>query len=152
MGISSKTVTEGDDLLRYIPQRGIIVMVDKYYGTEGDLSYSALEIKPDNIFVENGKFNESGVLEHIAQSCALRAGYFCEQQNSDVTIGYIGAVKKMKYFKLPSVGDVIFTKIRTEQEIFDVSLVTAETECNGELIATCEIKIFLDKKDKNRSD
>jgi predicted hotdog family 3-hydroxylacyl-ACP dehydratase len=135
----------GEALKDYIPQREPIVMVDAFYGIDGDQSFSGLTVKEDNLFVEDGLLNESGIIEHIAQSCALRVGYFCKQQHIPVPVGYIGAIKKMKIFGLPQVGQQLFTTVTILQEVFDITLVAVEVTVEETLIAGCEMKIFLDK-------
>ena len=145
MGIFENAVIGREQITDYIPQRFPIVMVDEFFGIEDNVSYSAITVREDNLFMENGLFNESGILEHIAQSCALRVGYICKQENKPIPIGYIGAVKKMKIFKLPGVGEKLFTSVRIMQEVFDITLVTTEVRSlNDTLIASCEMKIFLE--------
>lgn len=144
MGIPENAVIKEEQILDYIPQRPPIVMVDEFLGIKDLVSYSAITIKKDNIFLEKGYFNESGIIEHIAQSCALRVGYTCRQNNLPVPIGYIGAIKKMKILQLPALGDRITTSIKIEQEIFNITLISAEVKLQNNLIASCEMKIYLE--------
>ncbi|MDR0582612.1 MAG: hydroxymyristoyl-ACP dehydratase [Prevotellaceae bacterium] len=140
-----QAIASGSQITEYIPQRSPIVMVDTLFGVEGEYSYSGLTVAPDNIFVENGRLNEPGIIEHIAQSCALRVGYICKQQCQPIPVGYIAAVKNMVFTSAPAVGDTVVTTVKILQEILDVTLVAAEVR-NGETpVATCEMKIFLNK-------
>jgi predicted hotdog family 3-hydroxylacyl-ACP dehydratase len=145
MGIFAQALISGEDIKNYIPQREPIIMLDAFYGIDGNQSFSGLTIQADTIFVENNRFNEAGLIEHIAQSCAARIGYYCRQQNEKVPVGYIGALKKMQIFDLPQVGQQLQTTVTIEQEIFDITLVSAEIKVNQKTIAVCEMKIFLDK-------
>jgi len=134
----------GEQIIDYIPQRHPIVMVDEFFGVVNADSFSALTVREDCLFTENGRLNESGILEHIAQSCAMRVGYICKQENRPIPIGYIGAVKKMKFLLLPAVGEKLFTSVKVLQEVFNITLVSAEVQSADErLIASCEMKIFL---------
>ncbi|MDR3217879.1 MAG: hydroxymyristoyl-ACP dehydratase [Dysgonamonadaceae bacterium] len=138
-----QVLAAGEAVKAFIPQREPLVMVDAFYGIEGSRSYSGLTVEKDNLFVENGLLNESGIIEHIAQSCSLRVGYLCKQQNIPVPVGYIGAVRKMKIYDLPQVGQQLYTTINMLSEVFDISLVSAEVTVNDILIAVCEMKISL---------
>lgn len=148
MGIPEKAVIAGKEILNYIPQRFPIVMVDEFYGITNNVSYSALTVREDNMFTGNGHFNESGIIEHIAQSGALRMRYSSEKRNTTPSLGYIGAIKKMKIFRLPTIGEKLFTSLKIEQEIFNITLLSAEVRVNDKIIASCEMKVFLEKPDE----
>jgi 3-hydroxymyristoyl/3-hydroxydecanoyl-(acyl carrier protein) dehydratase len=143
MGIFAKALISGEEIKNYIPQREPVIMVDAFYGMEENRSFSGLGVKEDNIFVEAGLLNESGIIEHIAQSCALRVGYHCRQQNIPVPVGYIGALKNVKILALPQLGQQLFTTVTVLQEVFDITLVSAEVKVDEDVIAIGEMKIFL---------
>ena len=145
MGIFAETLIAGEEIKNYIPQREPIIMVDSFYGIDDKKSFSGLTIKEDNIFVEENLLNEAGIIEHIAQSCALRVGYFYRQQHLPIPTGYIGAVKNMKILNLPQVGQQLFTTVTVLQDIFGITLVSVEVEVNQTTVATGEMKIFLNK-------
>jgi len=145
MGIFTEALITGDKIKDYIPQREPIIMVDSFYGIDDKKSFSGLTVKEDNIFVENGSFSDVGIIEHIAQSCAVRVGYYYLQQQLPVPVGFIGAIKNMKILSLPQVGQKLFTTVTVLQEIFDITLVSVEVEVNQTIIATGEMKIFLNK-------
>jgi predicted hotdog family 3-hydroxylacyl-ACP dehydratase len=145
MGISAHAIVSGEEVWNYIPQRPPIVMVDAFFGMEASSAVSGLTIYPGNIFVEHGRLNEPGIIEHIAQSCALRVGYSCKQNNMPVPVGYIAAVKNMTFNILPVVGDKLVTTVKIIQDILDITLVSAEVKREEALVATCEMKIFLKK-------
>lgn len=146
MGIFEKALISGGEIKEYIPQREPIVMVDAFYGLEENRSFSGLTITEDNLFVEAGRLGESGIIEHIAQSCAVRVGYHCRQQAIPVPVGYIGALKNMKISALPQVGQQLFTTITILQEVFDITLVSVEVKVGEDIIATGEMKIFLHRQ------
>ena len=52
----------------------------------------------------------------------------------------------MKLFRLPSAGAELYTGITIVQEIFDITLITAEVKENDELLAECRMKIYLKKE------
>ncbi len=129
--------------MEFIPQRAPIVMVDEFFGVDDNLSVSALTITEDNIFCECGVLNECGVIEHIAQSAALRVGYMYRTAGKEVPIGFIGSVNKFKIFELPKISEKVTTEIRVEQEIMNITLISAVVKNEQRVIAECTMKIFL---------
>ncbi len=130
-------------IIDLIPQRDPIVMVDRFVGITNGISETQLTIKDDNLFVENGCFTEFGLIEHMAQSAAARVGYICRSENKPIPIGYIGAISNMEIFSLPKRNDMLETRIEILQEVFDITLIKAETFTDGCLAASCQMKIFL---------
>jgi hypothetical protein len=136
-------IAQGEEVLKLIPQRPPIVMVDKLISAADKKTVSGFTILEDNIFVENGVFMEPGIIENIAQSAALGVGYVCSMKNEKVPLGFIGAVKSLKIFALPKVGEEITTEIQVDYEVFEATLITGKVYCKDTLMAQCEMKIFL---------
>jgi predicted hotdog family 3-hydroxylacyl-ACP dehydratase len=126
-----------------IPQRYPFVMIDELTYSDGKLTRTRLEIRAENIFVENGLLMEPALLENIAQTAAVRAGYEANKENSPVRVGYIGAVKNFEVHGLPKVGDTLETEIVTGNQVFDVTVIKGTIHCNNKLLASCEMKIFI---------
>ncbi|MFI3332233.1 MAG: hydroxymyristoyl-ACP dehydratase [Rikenellaceae bacterium] len=143
MGVSTKAIISNEEILEFIPQRAPIVMVDEFFGVDDNLSVSALKITEDNIFCEDGLLGECGIIEHIAQGAALRMGYIYKSAGKAVPIGFIGSVNRFEIFGSPKVGQKIITELRVEQELMNISLVSAQVSCCGEQVARCSMKIFL---------
>lgn len=135
----------GNELLALIPQRPPMVLVDRFYGMNEQGSYTGLRIEASCLFCTDGQMDECGVTEHIAQSAAVRVGYLYRSRGEAIPVGFIGSVNKMTWHALPVVGDELRTTIRVEQEIFDITLISATVEVNGRLIAEGQLKIFLKK-------
>lgn len=140
-----QTLIQGDNILDLIPQRSPIVMIDKFYGIENNISYSGLTIDKNNIFFDNDHFSEAGLIEHIAQSAAARIGYLCQQQQIPVPIGFIGSVDKMKFHSFPSAGDELKSEITVMQEVDIITLISAIVKVRENVIAECRMKIFINK-------
>lgn len=137
---------EGEEIWQLIPQRPPIVMVDRFWGIEENTSYSGLTVESDNLFCQKGELQETGLIEHIAQSAAARIGYLFLQQKLPVPLGFIGSVEKMKIARLPKIGEELHTTITVVQEVFDITLITAQVTSNEELLTECRMKIFLKKE------
>jgi predicted hotdog family 3-hydroxylacyl-ACP dehydratase len=126
-----------------IPQRKPFVMIDELSFSDGKQTRTRLQVRADNIFVQNNLLTEPALLENIAQTAAARAGYEAKKQNAPVRVGYIGAVKNFEVFDLPAVGDIVETEIIIGNQVFDVSVIKGMVRCNNKVIAKCEMKIFI---------
>ena len=146
MGVPEKTLITGEEILEYIPQRPPVVMVDTFYGIdERGCARSGLTVTADNLFVADGVLDECGIVEHIAQSAALRAGYMNRTMGRRVQLGYIGAVNDLKVHFLPPVRSRLVTQNMVEQTVMNVTLLSARTECDGKPVAECRMKIYLEE-------
>lgn len=127
-----------------IPQRAPIVMVDEFLGIEGNVSRTRFVVRDDCIFVSDGRLDECGIIEHIAQSAAARVGWLFRRRGEEVPLGYIGSVNNFALTERPAVGEEIRTAIEVVQEVFQITLIEAVCSVGGEPVATCRMKIFLD--------
>ncbi|MCW3161002.1 hypothetical protein [Chryseobacterium oryctis] len=123
-----------------IPQRFPFVMVNSISDYSENKLVSGFEIKEENIFVHNGVFQASGLVEHQAQSVALHTGYKYYLLGKEAPTGYIGAIKTFETTSLPKVGDVLETEVIILSEIMGVTLVDIFTKLNGEVIANSQMK------------
>ncbi len=142
MGIPSQILIQGDEVVGLIPQKAPIVMVDTLYECTGRMAVTGLTIRADNMFCETGLFREAGIIEHIAQSAALKAGYERRLANLPVVVGYIGAVKNFVLHYLPAVDNCLVTTIEVLHVFAGVSVLSGKVECNGREVASCEMKVF----------
>jgi predicted hotdog family 3-hydroxylacyl-ACP dehydratase len=130
------------DIKTLIPQQPPFVMVDKLIHFDSVFTKTGFEIPDGNLFVENGKLLEAGMIENIAQTCAARLGYINTVILKDsVRLGYIGAMKSLVINKLPDVHSTLETTIEVVNEVFNITLVNATITCKGEVLASCEMKI-----------
>ena len=91
-----------------------------------------------------GFLTEGGLVENIAQTAAARAGYQAKMEGKPVPLGYIGSVQDLKVNTLPEAGADLKTIIRVERQIFQVTQVRGIVYCGNEIIAECQLKIFID--------
>jgi len=148
--IAERPIIEGPAVSALIPQKPPIEMVDKLWFNDDTTTISGFTIKSTNIFCENGFFTEPGLIENIAQTAALRVGYIVsllEKNGEKVNppVGYIGAIKKLIIHRLPEVESELRTEVSIQHIVFDVTLISGKIICNSEVIAECEMKIFLKK-------
>ena len=140
MGVPEKSVA----ITELIPQRPPMVMVDRFECIDAeDQSHTSLTVREDNLFVEEGALTECGLIEHMAQSAAARVGWRCREAGEKVPVGFIGAVSRFRADALPPVGARLETTLRMVQEVGPLSLAALRVECDGQLIAEGNLKIYL---------
>lgn len=120
-----------------------MVMVDSVFESDDHGICAALTIAKDNIFVSGTLFQETGLIEHIAQTAAALAGYETQAMNLPPKLGYIGEVKNFECFALPAVGDTLVTRMEVIAKMVGVTLVQATTTRDNQTVATCQMKIFI---------
>lgn len=115
------------DVLDIIPQRRPFVMVDSLLHFDVNGVRTSFTVRDDNILLENGRLDPSGILENIAQSCAVRIGFISKYiLHRDVDIGYICAIREMSILRQPEVGETLFTSITIKDEIMGMTIAEAE--------------------------
>lgn len=136
---------QGEDIKKLIPQRGPIMMVDKFYSVEGDTAQTGLTLTQSNYFIEkDGKIAEPGLIEHIAQSASAFAGHKALIAGAPTPIGYIGEVKKFHCYSRPAVGAELHTTITMGAEVNGVTIIYGETKSNDVVVADTQMKIFVE--------
>jgi predicted hotdog family 3-hydroxylacyl-ACP dehydratase len=130
-----------EDIITLIPQKPPFMMVDKLLYTDESITRSSFFIDTNNVFLKEGHFLEGGLLENIAQTAALKAGYEAHAAKKPVAVGYIAAVNNFEIFALPSINDELLTEIIVENQIFDITVISGKVWCNNVLMAQCEMKV-----------
>jgi 3-hydroxyacyl-[acyl-carrier-protein] dehydratase len=123
-----------------IPQRAPFVMVHELSEYSENHLISGFEIKEENLFVYEGTFQASGLIEHQAQSVALHTGYKYHLLGKEAPTGYIGAIKSFEAEILPRTGDRLISEVTILNEVMGVTLVDIITKLNGEVIARSQMK------------
>ena len=127
-----------------LPQQEPFVMVDNLSYFDEKKTCTRFTIRQTNLFVEADCLNACALAENIAQTCAARLGYVNKYiLKRSIQIGFIGAIRAMKVFDTPKVGDVLDTTIEVVEQIMDLTLVTATIKVGEKTLATAEMKIAL---------
>jgi len=134
----------GEEVFRIIPQRPPFVFIDTFYKPTEDTFFTSFKIDPDNPLVTKGILQESGLFENIAQTAAAGNGYQSHLKQSTPVVGFIGAIKKSKLYKLPRVGNTIHTRVKTVSELMNAMVVEGEVYLNEEILLSCQLNIFLE--------
>lgn len=143
----------GEKILELIPQKPPMVMVDKLFECTGDSGTTGFTIPPDNILVKDGRFTEPGLVENIAQSCALMTGWLGRseiQGEQKSKMGVIGGIKDLRIYFLPEAGTEIITEIQVVHRIGNATIVNGKVRAGERISVECELKIF-SFNEENRS-
>lgn len=136
------------DIHELLPQQEPFVMIDTLIHFDRILTVTETTISADNIFVDNGRYSASGLMENIAQTCAVRIGYINKYiLKKGVQLGFIGAVRDFVVNELPTVGSKIVTYVSVKEEIFGMTLAEAKVVCSGRILVTTEMKIAVREKE-----
>ena len=120
-----------------------MVMVDTLLEYTADKAVAQLHLSRDNLFCKDGKFCESGLIEHMAQTAALHAGYEAAQQGKLPKAGVIGSIKRFTIYKLPDDSDTLTSTISIQPVLSNTLIVKGETFVEEHLVAKGELYIFL---------
>ncbi|MCF8257288.1 MAG: hypothetical protein K9J06_07025 [Flavobacteriales bacterium] len=146
--MAQKLLIERADVTRFIPQREPIVMVHGLLRHNSRASRAEFVVEEGNLFVRDGRLLPSGLIEHIAQSSAIRAGYAYALMPigagpSRPPLGFIAALKEFEVHALPVVGQVLHTTITELNVIGNMTVILGEVFSGDILLASCEMKVFL---------
>lgn len=131
-----------DHITELLPQRDPMVMVDAFYGITGGVSLAGLEVCPDNIFLEGECLSAEGLMEHMAQAAAARAGYEARRRGEPVRLGFIGSINGATFGRSPRVGERILTRVVIVEQVMNIDLVEITARIGDEPVASCRMKIF----------
>ncbi len=145
MAFIIRTMKSNLNISNLIPQRPPMVMVDEVLEASETKIISRFNISPENVLCEGDFLGEAGIVENIAQTSAAGVGLSMAEkdENAEPPIGFIGALKNLMIYKLPKVNSAIQTEVTLLHRIMDASVIEGKVFQEGNLIAECEMKIFL---------
>jgi len=139
----STPIVDSDTILQYIPQRAPMVLISKIYECTKDSVITGFDIVDEHILSQKGVLTESGIIENMAQTAASMAGYEAIKNGTKPLVGFIGNIKNLTIHNLPQINNELITEVKTKTQVMNVSIIEANSYCNNQLVATCEMKIFL---------
>ncbi|UYW01002.1 ABC transporter permease [Flavobacterium agricola] len=143
------------NITQYLPHRKPMLLVDIITEISQEHVVTSYHIPEHSIFLHNNIFQESGVIENMAQTCSAIVGqnYFnpeiaTENIKTNV-IGFISGIKKVEFFALPNQGEQLKTAAelisRFEGEDYSLCTMNATCFCDAQKIATATLNLFLQK-------
>lgn len=130
------------DIHELLPQQEPFLMVDRLLSFDMRRIVTSTTVSDANILTEGGFFTPAGLIENMAQTCAVRIGYVNKYiLNKGIRIGYIGAIRNLCLHRLPATGETLETTVDILEEIFGLTLVRAVIRVGAEVIAEGYMKI-----------
>ncbi len=132
----------GEDIKRLIPQRYPFMMVDEFEQCDDNSAVTGLKVRPDNYFITyDGAMAETGLIEHMAQSCSALAG--AKSSSEQPPIGMIVEVKNFLCQRRPKVGEQLNTTVTFGFSFGQMTLAHGVTTIGKEQVAEVDFKIFV---------
>ncbi len=138
----------GERLIKLIPQKFPFVLISFLIEVSDKICISKFIFDETHIMCQDGRLTSAGLMENIAQTAAAKTGYECSQKGKKIPVGFIGDVRDFVFTKRPKVGEEITTRIEITHEIFDVTVIAGTIKLDGEEIASCSMKIFVEPEAK----
>ena len=138
-----------DEIIKFVPQRLPMLMFDGMLEADDLHAISEFTITNENIFCDESVFTVPGVIENIAQTAAAHNGFIALRNGDPVKLGYIAAVKNLKIFDLPAVGEKLQTEIKIVNEVMGFVVVEGKVHIDHNEIASCEMNIFISKDNES---
>lgn len=130
-------------ILKLIPHRPPFVMVGNLLSADEKKAESSFTVAADNVLTDKDFFTEAGIIENMAQTAALHAGFMATKMGKKTPQGMIGGIKNLDIQNLPKINDTINTTVSIEHEVMNAKIVKGVVSLNKEVIAECEMKVFL---------
>lgn len=132
-----------------IPQRAPFQLIDEVKEAHDNTIVTGLTISEKHVLVKNTMVSEAALVENIAQSAAALSGVQMQleqNENSSPKVGVIGSVDRLKILKVLKAPAVLTTRVERTMDFGSFSVVHGEVYCEDELIASCDMKIFIHEK------
>ena len=146
----NEILIDGKRIVELIPHKPPMLMLDTLLNLNEKLVKTSFQITNHNLFVYQNHFLEAGIIENMAQSSTLIAGYeyysLMKKENKKYIppYGYIGAINHLYIKELPEAGNVINTESEVSVKISGVTVVTSRVFINEKEIARADMKVFMD--------
>ena len=137
----------------FLPHREPMLMVDVILNLTKEEVVTTFEINKENLFLENGFFNESGLIENAAQTCSAIVGQtFFLDENENVKedvklVGFISGIKKVSVHSLPELHSKITTSAKLiskfDNDNYSLCNMSCKTTCDGKEILEAEINLMI---------
>jgi len=132
------------NIIDLVPQRPPMVMIDQLTYADEKSARGRLNIKESNLFSDNGKLQEAGLVEFIAQTAAAYTGYLSISNNQEVKKGFIGSIKNLVIHSLPDINTKIQSEVVIDTELLGFTIITGRVFQNDKVLAECEMRILLE--------
>lgn len=133
------------NIQNYLPHRAPLLMVDDIVDITSETAETIFRIKEDNVFLDNAKLAETGLLENLAQTCSCIFGqsFFSNPDKKTKVIGFITNIKKIEVYDLPKIGQQILSRAKLISKYDNICNVSCESFLEGNLIIKADLNLFI---------
>jgi len=137
------------EIRNFLPHRDPMLMVDLIIAIDDQSVETTFVVTEKCIFVENGCFSESGLIENAAQTCSaiVAQNYFVEGATPVQLVGFIGAIKKLSIKELPLVNQTLISKAKLiskmDTEDFVLCLIECTIFAEEKVLLETEMNLFI---------
>lgn len=132
----------GADVVAVMPHDYPMILVDSLYGERDGWWCFGLEVTEETFFVEHGRMSRNGVIEHVAQGAAARAGYLTLVRQQPLRPGFLVALDKVQLPMTPCVGAHLETRLRIILDFEGYQVAEAITEAGAEMVFSGRLKLY----------
>jgi len=133
---------QGEDIKQLIPQRYPFMMVDDFESGDDTHAVTRLTIVKENYFLlPDGTMAETGLVEHMAQSCSALAG--SKSAGGHAPIGMIAEVKNFQCSRRPKVEETLETTVAFNFTFGQMTLAHCVCTAANKQIAEVDLKIYM---------
>ncbi len=132
-----------ENICSYLPHRPPFVLVDSLEEAGDHFFISKFHLDPEHLLADKGRFTEAGLLENMAQTCAVGFGYLDSQKGGVPKIGFIGAMNRITFFSFPEVGQTIETHVDVMHNMEGIFLIKGTIRAGEMLVLEGEMKIVV---------
>ncbi len=132
------------DVRELIPQKDPFVLVDQLVSWNEAETRTRYTVPDNGIMVRNGRLCAAGLVEVMAQTSAAHIGYINKYiLLRPVSMGYIGAVRRLSVYREPRVGETIEATLRIEAEAGPLTRIGVLLSVRNEAVAWGELTVAL---------
>lgn len=125
-----------------LPQQPPFRFVDFLEHYDEVCTRTSFTVSAQTMMLEDGHLSAAALLEHMAQSCAARTGYYTVYiLHKTLSVGYIGQVRHYRIERLPAVGERLETQVCLKQSVFGISQFDVTVRCQDQPIAWADMKM-----------
>ncbi|MCP1996345.1 ABC transporter permease [Flavobacterium sp. HSC-61S13] len=140
---------------KYLPHCKPMLMVDIISEISHEQVKTSFLIDAADVFVQDNRFQEAGLIENAAQTCSAIVGqtYFFDEDQKEIKdanlLGFISSIKNLKIHQLPKVGDTIVTEAKLTSKFntpaYSICTMTVVTFLGTITLLNAEINLLLQK-------
>ena len=134
----SEPLAQGLALLDYLPHRPPIILVDALLEATVQSAISCFTIQDSTLFIQDGRFQPAGLLENMAQTVALSAGWQAPAHESP-SVGYLVLIKNAQIHGCPTIGTTINTHIEVQHQLGTLTVVQGRVYQADEVLAEAQL-------------